>query len=169
VFELAEFFRAQTVPSETRTSPVYSTELPSAAAPRPIEDDEIEQGYRKTANRLASPAGRTRTAGLQILMARLDGFTFESAAGMLGLSVEQLRRYVQAEIAIPARLYERVTPLVEVLQMLHQVIDRRATARWFATPIPAAGQRTPRELVERRQLTELLAIVRRYVEPVEFV
>jgi len=140
-----------------------TTDLTSS--PR-IESNKV---LRRAENRLSNPAAWKRTVSLSVLLAQMQGVTFDEAALLFGTSSKQLRRMVRFEITVPVRKYEtRILMVAEIVRHLHRVLEPSATGRWLNTPIPALAQRTPAEAIRRSRIADVLNVTRSYVEPLAY-
>ena len=107
---------------------------------------------------------RRRMIDLQILLARLEGVTFDEAAALLRTSSKQLTRWLHGVNAVPKNKAADVLVLAEALRLLHQVLDPFATSRWLDVTIPDLNGRTPRSVIEAGHADRVLALARTYVD-----
>ncbi|NNN22065.1 MAG: hypothetical protein HKL80_08715 [Acidimicrobiales bacterium] len=128
-----------------------------------------EKEFAVVMSRLSN-IGINRNVSLTVLLAQLQGVSFAEAAGLLGVQTTKLQRMTRLEDFVSESLLKkRILPLAEVLRNLHQVLEPRATGKWFNTQIPSLDNKTPAELIKKNKLNDLLKITRSYVEPLAYL
>jgi hypothetical protein len=161
-FARLDFLRADTdgvLADGAIEAPLVHTQLRSAAFLGRATD------LAKAQRRLNSPKDRRRTASLLVLLAHLEGLSFDEAAELLGTSSGQLQRWVRGEQTVPVKKFDQIERFAEVLRHLHRVLEPHATRRWLHTSIPALEGRTPYDEILRRRFDGLVALAHSYTEP----
>jgi hypothetical protein len=110
-----------------------------------------------------APAQRITLLG--IVLASLEGVTFERAAGLLGVKPHVLERLMHGTDPIPARYSERWTELEELVRNLRRVVRTESIGDWFDGPVPALDGKTPMKLIERGKIRPVLEVTRSYLDP----
>jgi len=157
---------------EESTGPLLddaSVAVPDDFWARSSESDMASEVDSATvAKALKRPAeGRTteRVALLGYLLAELDGVSFGDAAVLLSTKEVRLQRLMHGEEFPTTALGDRWVELAKVLENLHTMVRGEATGRWFTTPVPSLGGRTPLEAIRKGKLTDVLELTRGYLEP----
>lgn len=113
--------------------------------------------------RSTNQASRARAHTLRLVMAGLDGLTFDEAATLLDVRPSRLAAWLHGE-TIPKTSDKRLAMMWEVLRHLHQLVPRANTGRWLRLPIPALGEVTPYEALVDGRVEDVLRVTQRYAE-----
>jgi hypothetical protein len=137
-------------------------QLTSVGGPRQTGEELVR--YLKAQAKI-DLASRSRAVDLRVLMARMEGVSFEQASAMLQVSPGKLARWLQGLDTVPARKGAAIRDLNKMLLDLGHVIDSSAFSRWFNTPNPKLGGATPYEKLKRREVKDVVKAVAAYLEP----
>jgi hypothetical protein len=110
-------------------------------------------------------ATRDRAINLRIVLARLEGISFETAAVLLGTSPKKLTRWLHGADTVPARKADLIRDLNRIVLELSRILDPAALPLWLETANPKLGGQTPLEALRRHRVTEVLKVVKSYLEP----
>ncbi len=126
----------------------------------------VEAGVRKLENLLRSAQALDRMVSLSVLLAGLQGCSFDEAALLIGREPPILEKFVRGEATVPERVMNRVRRLDEVLRNLHKVLEPTATAKWLRTSIPSLGNESPLNAISKGNLRKVEELTRGYCAPV---
>ncbi len=129
----------------------------------PRSDDEVRR-FLEGQLRI-NEATRDRAIALRILLARLEGVSFGTAAALLGTSPKKLTRWLHGDDTIPARKSNVIHTLNRIVLGLSRVLDPVALPLWLETANPKLGGQTPLEALRRNKGAEVLKVIEGYLEP----
>lgn len=129
--------------------------------PAGITEDQVAKAMRKLHQ--TNPATQQRVHTLRLVMAGLEGITFEEAASVLGARPDRLARWLHETDSIPRSRDSHLADLHEMLRLLHQLVPRSNTGRWLRLHVPALDG-TPLEALIAGRVGDVLRVTQRYTE-----
>lgn len=127
-----------------------------------ITSADVEKALMRMRQTSTSTLQRVHT--LRLVMAGLEGITFEEAARLLDVRPSRLAAWLQGTGSIPKSKDRLLADLYEMLRLLHQLVPRAQTGRWMRLPIPALGGTTPYDALVQGRVQEVLRVTQRYTE-----
>ncbi len=127
-----------------------------------VTRDDVERVARKMKNTNDATLRRSHT--LRLVMAALEGLTFEEAAVLVGERPERIAAWLQDQ-PIPRSKQQRLEDLYSITRHLQVLVPRGNTGRWFRLPIPALGGATPFDAVVSGRIDEVAQLTHDYVDP----
>jgi hypothetical protein len=112
-----------------------------------------------------SQATLDRYINFQLVMARLDGLTFDESAVVVGIQRQRLIGWIQQAESIPHGKAVRLQAFIEMLSDLRQLIEPSNLAEWFHLPIPALRDATPLQAIAGGKWNEVRKVARSYTDP----
>lgn len=131
-------------------------------AQTPITSDDVAKALTKMRHTNSATLQRIHT--LRLVMAGLEGITFEEAARLLDVPPARLAAWLQDSGSIPRSKERLLADLHEMLRLLHQLVPRAQTGRWMRLPIPALGELTPYDALMEGRIEDVLRVTQRYAE-----
>ena len=109
-----------------------------------------------------APAQRITLLG--IVLASLEGVTFERTAALLGVKPRILERLIHGVDPIPAKYTERWTGIEEIIRNLKRVVRTDSVGEWFDKSVPALGGKTSMQMIDRGKIQPVLEVTRSYLD-----
>lgn len=107
-------------------------------------------------------AGRARK--LRVLLAKLEGLTFEEAADLLDQKPARLAEMVHGRIPVPTSLQRRLDELADIVVNVHEVLEPDAFRRWLYIEVPHLRGGSPVEAIRRGRIRDVVILARSYGE-----
>jgi len=161
---VVESVAATAVPKVSRIEEPPQAPAPTRRVPPDTRLTADDLAKAVTRLRHTNAATRQRVHTLQLVMAGLEGITFEEAARLLDVRPERLAGWLQESESIPKSREHLIADLHEILRRLHQLVPRANTGRWLRLPIPALGGVTPYEALLAGRTQDVLRVTERYTE-----
>lgn len=113
---------------------------------------EIDVILRRVQSPHAGADDRARNLGLLVrLMAGwMEGLESREVAHLLRFSEQTYREVLHGARSVPRYKQRHLETVAQLLRTLLRVLERDAVGEWFRTPVPALGDRTPLDAVQRR-------------------
>lgn len=130
----------------------------SHAAPPPERLDAEVKRLRQ------GPGAADRVRKLRVLLAKLEGLTFDEAAELLDQRPPRLVEMVHGRLPVPGSLERRIDELAQVVLNVHEVLEPAAFRDWLYVEAPQLRGGSPIEAIRRGRLRDVVALARSYSE-----
>lgn len=166
---LSDWIDANNEPSLETLREISRPDVPLTSPDAHVSPDVASRvtGILRNVNKVHEQGDIARNRGhaIRLAVGWMEGLTFAEAAGILGVSEENLRRILHGELVVSNSRFERVAEVLELLSLLRDMVPSDLLAEWFRRPVPALGNQTPLESLRKRRVSDVLKVVRGYFDP----
>lgn len=129
-----------------------------------VSGEQLARTLERLTQRAVKKDDRDWAVALRILAARLRGLRFSEAARVAGLKPSHMARILHGDLLLQPSKAIQVDRMLVLTQRLALTLQEDAIGEWFMTEIPALGDLTPLQAIERHRIDDVEKVVESYLD-----
>lgn len=106
-----------------------------------------------------------RLVALRLIMAYLEGVSFDDAGTILQVRAKRLKDWLHEAQSVPGSKEAYLRLVLDRLRMLRSIISRDAVGWWFDLSVPALDDKSPIEALREGQSQVVWDLIESYGDP----